>query len=120
MLAYADEKGLKAATTHFNIPITKIWAWRGKRRNQHRKSQRRIGSDQSDESILPDIPEDSDLNSSNSKKRGTWTKHDIDDAKKQEIIEDYLKIGMGPTVEKYNIPRQTIRNWALRSGKVSC
>ena len=129
VLAYADENGLKAATTHFNVPITKIWQWRGikkqrQKKDQQMKNQSRIESDQSDESILPDIQsEDSNLVSSQSetpsKRRVNWSKHDVDNAKKQEIIDDYLKMGMGPAAEKHNIPRQTIRNWALKSGKVS-
>ena len=122
MLAYADENGLKAATTHYNIPITTIWAWRGmrkkKQKNQHRKSQSRLESDQSDHSILSDVQSedsslDSSLSSESSRRGKTWVKHDISDDKKQEIIEDYLKLGMGPTVAKHDIPRQTIRNWAL-------
>ena len=54
------------------------------------------------------------------KKRGVFPpRRLVDEVKKSEIIQTYSEEGGFACEKKYNIPRQTIRNWALKRGTVN-
>ena len=51
-------------------------------------------------------------------KRAPRPRRSVDEDKKGEIIQTYLEEGAFATEKKYNIPRQTVRYWALQRGTV--
>ena len=50
------------------------------------------------------------------KKKKNWTVHTKDLERKTEIVDFYLTWGANACSKKFNIPRSTIRNWALGFG----
>merc|ERR1719422_2029108 len=50
------------------------------------------------------------------KKKKNWTVHTKDLERKTEIVDFYLTWGAKECSKKFNIPRSTIRNWALGFG----
>ena len=85
---YANTHGLREATQKYGVKITTIWDWKDKVKKKGSVRKERV----------PRRP--------------------LDEDRKGEIIQTYLTEGAFACEKKYDIPRQTVRNWALKRGTV--
>ena len=95
VVKFANTYGLREATLKYGVSIKTIWEWKAKLRK--RESMKKSGG---------------------SVKKDSEPRKPIDENQKGEIIETYMKEGAFACEKKYNIPRQTVRNWALNRGTV--
>ena len=86
---YANTHGLRKATLKYGVTIKTIWDWKAKVQLLKKGS-----------------------------KRMPRPRRSVDEDTKGEIIQTYLEEGAFATEKKYNIPRQTVRYWALQRGTV--
>ena len=91
VLNHAKSEGIKAASVKYNVTIPKIWDWRSRAKKRNLQGKKVI-------------------------KKATRIARDHNH--KQEIVDYYLENGALACEEKYEVPRQTVRNWALKNGHV--
>ena len=90
VVEYANTHGLREATLKYGVSIPTIWDWKSKMKMKR-------------ETL---------------KKKKVPQRRNIEEEGKDEIVQNYLKEGGFSCEKKYNIPRQTIRYWALQRGVV--
>ena len=93
---YANTHGLRKATLKYGVTIKTIWDWKAKVQLSKKGSKFQTKG----------------------QKRVPRPRRSVDEDTKGEIIQTYLEEGAFATEKKYNIPRQTVRYWALQRGTV--
>ena len=91
VLDLANTKGIKAASVKFSVTIPVIWDWRSKMKKETGKT------------LIKEA-----------KKRNVYNRDH-----REEIVEFYLKNGAAACEKKFQVPRQTVRNWSLQNGGVT-
>jgi len=86
----ADAVGIKAASEKYNVTLPTIWNWRSKMKELGKK----------------DV------------KKPTKVTVARDENEKKKIVEFYLEKGAFACEKEFQVPRQTVRNWAIKHGYI--
>ena len=90
VLDLANTKGIKAASVKFNVTIPVIWDWRSKMKKETGRTL---------------------INKAKKRNANNYNRDH-----REEIVEFYLKNGATACEKKFQVPRQTVRNWSLQNG----
>jgi len=97
IVQFSKENGLKATAQKFNVSLPNIWDWKA-------KENKRLKQVKARKSAAGKIP-DRDPNF-----------EEYSPELKKTIVECYKDYGSKYCEEQYKVPRQTVRNWAIKMG----
>ena len=95
VVEYANNHGSREATLKYGVSLSTILNWKAKLGKKGSLMKRKV-----------------------SERKEKAPRRSVDEVKKSEIIQTYAEEGSIACEKKYNIPRQTIRNWAIKRGTV--
>eukprot|EP00092_Neocalanus_flemingeri_P032917 GFUD01035799.1.p1 GENE.GFUD01035799.1~~GFUD01035799.1.p1 ORF type:complete len:801 (+),score=212.78 GFUD01035799.1:30-2405(+) len=97
VVKFAKENGLKAAAIEFNVSLPNIWDWKSKENKRLKQVKARKAAKR-----RPD--EESNFEEYSQELKNT-------------IVEYYQDHGSKACEDRFHVPRQTVRNWALKMGE---
>jgi len=103
VLVYCKEKGLKAASDKFKVPLPTIWDWKAKEKKKLKNLLK----------LKKDIVQ------GRSKDLKNEMIKEYSNELKNEIVAFYKEHGSKACEVKFKVPRQTIRNWAVNMGQAT-
>ena len=106
IIDYFVKYGEKLTLVKYGIASKRLYNWRVRYNDEYQGT------------LIRKIKKEKRKKSEGSRSRKNKV-YDYDEETKSKVVEAYLKDGAVVTEGKYNIPRQTIRNWALKQGRVA-
>lgn len=98
VVSYSKEKGLKAASNKFDVPIQSIWDWKAKQNRRDRRLKAQIAR----------------ITKPSNREKGAL---DHDNELRNKVVKYYKQHGSKACEDEFKIPRQTVRNWAINFGQ---
>eukprot|EP00092_Neocalanus_flemingeri_P022195 GFUD01024074.1.p1 GENE.GFUD01024074.1~~GFUD01024074.1.p1 ORF type:complete len:898 (-),score=219.17 GFUD01024074.1:81-2774(-) len=96
VLKFAKENGLKAAAIEFNVSLPNIWDWKSKENKRFKQVKARKAA---------------------KRRPGEERNFEYSQELKNTIVEYYQDHGSKACEDQFHVPRQTVRNWALKMGE---